>query len=371
MKINKQRLIDTFINLVKIPSPSNHEDEVFNLIEKHLSEIGFNVKIKEYGNAKNLYAALDSNADLPPILLSAHADTVEPCENINPINENGIIKSDGSTILGGDDKCAIAEIIEAMYIIKEQSLPHGKIEIAVTSAEEIGLQGAKNLDMNEFKSKHSIVLDASGDIGSVITGAPYHDVFKIVFKGKKAHAGIEPENGINAIKAAACFITRFKTGRIDKETVTNLGKINGGGATNIVPDEVILTGEIRSHNAKKLKKQKANLFKALKKTSEVFNTDTELEYKREYNAFSTPANNPLLGIIKASCESIGIAFQTKIAGGGSDANILNERGINCVNIACGMRKVHTNKEYVIIDELESTTCLLIDILTNRMSHLNS
>jgi len=254
--INEGRLIDTFKLLVGIDSPSKQEDLISNEIKKILESLGAVTFVDNAGEiigskTGNLIAKFKGNTGVHALLLNAHMDTVSPGEGVKPIFKEGIFTSDGSTILGADDKSAIAILIETLRVIIENNLPHGPLEIVLTVCEEVGLLGAKHLDFSLITAKYGFALDAT-DTKGIITRAPSANRLEIKIHGKDAHAGAAPERGINAISLAGKAIAGIEVGRIDRETTCNIGVIEGGVAINIVPKLVTIKGEVRSHNDEKL-----------------------------------------------------------------------------------------------------------------------
>lgn len=368
LAINRDRLVRTFIDLAGISSPSFSEDKVFDYVSENLRQLGLSVTLQEYGRGKNLIAILPgTDPAFPAIALSAHADTVGPCEDITIETDGDTIHTDGSTVLGGDDKTAIAEIIEALCILIEEDLPHGQIEVIITSGEEVGLVGAKHLDLSLITAAHCLVLDAGGEVGTVVLGAPHQISFTLTIHGKKAHAGIEPEKGINAIVVAADLVRSFPVGRLDEHSVANYGSITGGGASNIVPDLVTINGEIRSHDAALLEAH----IKRLEQAGSASGATIDILITPEYPAFSIPETAPLVTMVREACTTCNLPFSAVVGGGGSDANILASRGLACVNLACGMRMVHTNEEYVVVDDLVKTAGLVASILADKVKILGN
>jgi tripeptide aminopeptidase len=254
--INRERLTKTFMDLVKIDSVSKEEAEVSAIIQKILEPLGADIIIdnageKIGGTTGNLIARIKGNINVPPLMLNAHMDTVEPGKGIVPMLKDGVFTSQGDTILGADDKSAIAIIIEALQIIKENNLACGPLEIVFTICEEIGLMGAKQLDFNLISAEYGFALDAT-DTRGVVTRAPSANRLEFIVHGKEAHAGAAPEKGVNAILIASQAIADLELGRIDEETTCNIGVIQGGLATNIIPNLVKVKGEVRSHSAEKL-----------------------------------------------------------------------------------------------------------------------
>jgi tripeptide aminopeptidase len=284
--VNEKRLIESFVELVKIDSVSREEKKIADFLVKKLKDLGLEVIVDQAGekvksNSGNIIARLKGNKDKAiPIMFSAHMDTVVPGKNINPLCDGEKIISDGKTILGADDKAAIAALLEALYIIKEKNILHGDIEIVFSICEEIGLQGAKNLDISSLNARMAFVLDAGGEVGGITTSAPSQNSIEFIIRGKASHAGAEPEKGINAIQVAGYILSRMKLGRIDEETTTNIGIISGGSATNIVPDKVILKGEARSRNEEKLDKCTGELKKTIEDTAKEFKAKTEIKVNK-------------------------------------------------------------------------------------------
>lgn len=373
---NNNRLVSEFIELVKIDSISKNEAKIAKLLLKRLRDLGLEVIIDETakeigGNTGNIIARLKGDVErFYPVVFVAHMDTVTPGNNIHPqIKEDGRIVSDGKTILGADDKAGIAALLEALRFIKENNIPHGDVEIVFTVCEEIGLLGSKNLNTSRLKSKMAFILDAIGRTGKIITSAPSQRNFKIVIIGKAAHAGADPENGINAIKIAGDFLSQINLGRIDEETTANIGIISGGRATNIIPDKVVLEGEVRSRNNKKIESYIYKLQEILENLAKKANARTEIEIKNNYNGYNLSSTSPIVKIAIKAAESIGLQPELCSGGGGTDANIFNEKGILSINLAVGMMNVHTIGEWIYIEDLERTKKYIIAIVENLNRNL--
>jgi tripeptide aminopeptidase len=373
--VNEKRLTDGFINLLKIESPSKSERDIALFLKTKLKNLGATVFFdsankKTGGNTGNLIAKVKGNKNLPPVMLNAHMDTVAPTAGLKVIQENGIIKTDGNTILGGDDKSGVAIILEILRVIEEDKIPHPPIDIVFTVSEEIGLLGSKNLDYSLISAKTGYCLDTEE---GVVIGAPFHNKLFLRVYGKEAHAGAEPENGINAIEVASKGIARLNIGRIDEETTTNIGIIRGGTATNIVPGQVEIKGEVRSHNKEKLNRETKKIIDCFKETAKSMGKEidgkicfpeVEENVKREYNAFRFDSNDLMVKDATLAGKRIGMDIKTSIGGGGSDANIFNERGIKTLLIGTGMSKVHTKQEYIHIRDLVDCTRLMVEIIRN-------
>ena len=366
--VNEKRLVDSFIELVKIDSISREEIKVTNYLIAKIKEMGLEVtvdKTEKYTNSNsgNIIARLKGNIkNVPTIMFAAHMDTVSPGKNIQPISENGKIFSLENTILGGDDKAGIAIILEAIQLVIENKIPCGDIEVVFTVCEEIGLLGAKNLDISQLKAEMGFILDSGGDPGEIITTAPFHNAIKFTFYGKTAHSGVNPEKGINAIQVAGIALSRMKLGRIDEETTTNIGIISGGKATNIVPDEVILKGEARSRDEKKLEYQTEQLKKICEDTAEEFSTKVYVEIDREYDGYHFSPKSKIIKTALEAGKNIGLPTILKPSGGGSDVNVFNKRGLSTVDLGIGMKEVHTVDEYILTKNMVQATEYLLSLI---------
>jgi tripeptide aminopeptidase len=346
------KLIERFIELVKIPSPSGKEENISSFIKDSVEKWGYKVYKDELGN---LFIETDK---LPKFFLNAHMDTVGPCEDVNPIIEGDIIRSDGTTILGADDKVGIAVILELLERYKTEQPP---IQVIFTVQEEIGLVGAKGVKKEIIKAPFGFTLDAGGPIGNIVIGAPsqYTWIYKIF--GRASHAGGAPEKGISAIILASRMILSLPLGRIDEETTGNVGVISGGRATNIIPDEVEIKGEYRSRDEEKL----SSLMEKLKKASiiaEIGGGKAELEYKREYTRFDLK-DSPILRRAIKILKDAGFSADTLYTGGGSDANVFNEMGIPTLNLSIGGEDAHSTRESTKISDMKAIYKLL-EVLLN-------
>jgi tripeptide aminopeptidase len=367
---------DYFLSLVKIDSESRNEMNVSAKLANDLRALNlkpiFDLAHKETGgNCGNLYVYIPGTIDKSPLLLCSHMDTVSPGNNIKPVIKDGIISSDGSTVLGSDDKSGIAEIMFAVKETLESGEPHAPIELLFTISEEIGLLGAKHFDYSLLKSKFGYALDAH-HVGEFMVGAPSQNSIEFKIHGKEAHAGVEPEKGINAILVAAEAISALNWGRIDFETTCNIGIISGGSATNVVPNLVHIRGEARSHSMKKLTDLTQQIVDVFQDTVEKFEVNghkasLEFTVHNEYHSFFYENDEPVVRLAIKAAESIGVPVRTIKGGGGSDANIFNGKGISVIAVGTGMDKVHTVEECIRVSELENGTKWvkeLIRIYTN-------
>lgn len=346
--------------MLKQESPSYEELPMGEWLLKYFSKRGIEAYMDECankigGNCGNIIARIKGNCENRPLCFAAHMDQVLPCRNIKPKIEGDLIKTSGNTTLGGDDKAGIAAILEALEHILESGLPHREMYLLFTVCEERGLMGSKHLDISKLGAKDVVVVDAAGPAGIIAYKAPVIKTFEIIIKGKKAHAGIEPEKGINAIKVAADAISQMHIGRIDEETTSNIGRIKGGEATNIVTDEVRFTAEIRSHSMKKLEYETNHMENCCRISADKYNAKFDLKYNLENPILDLSQDSYVYKLCSNAFYEEGIEPKPLIIGGGSDANVLCGNGYNCAIISVGMDKVHTLEETLSIDEMLKTS----------------
>ncbi|MBC8525377.1 MAG: M20/M25/M40 family metallo-hydrolase [Candidatus Cloacimonetes bacterium] len=371
----KSRVVDYFISLVKIDSESKDELAMAQRMRDDLTAMGAevvfdNAHVKTKGNVGNLLARFSGQIDKEPLLLCSHLDTVKPGKGIKPIVKDGKIFSDGSTILGADDKSGIVEIVEAIRRLQERQIAFAPIEVLLTISEEIGLFGGKNLDYSLLKAKTGYSLD-SHRIGSVVIQAPTLNKFDIKVFGKESHSGACPERGISAIQIAAEAISKLKLGRIDEETTANIGIIKGGVARNIIPNEVTLEGEVRSHNIEKLEKITGAILNIFNETAQQYQVEVKNQiYKsrvdskvtNDFPALKIDKNEEVVKIALQAAENIGLEPKVEIGGGGSDSNIFYSHGLNIPILGTGMQDVHSLKENISISDLEKGTLWIMEII---------
>ncbi|MBW1770842.1 MAG: M20/M25/M40 family metallo-hydrolase [Deltaproteobacteria bacterium] len=374
--LNRDRLADVFKTLVQIDSVSKKEGaisralrEIFESLGGEVHDDGAGPKVE--GDTGNLIARFKgSGADAAPLLLNAHMDTVQPGEGVNVLFSDGTFTSDGSTILGADDKSALAVIIEAIRTLQENGLPYGPLEIVVTICEEVGLLGAKNLDYSMIKARYGYSLDAT-DTEGIVTRAPAANHIEFKVHGRDAHAGASPEKGINAIHLASGAISETRLGRIDEETTANIGIIEGGKATNIVPSLVTMAGEVRSHSTEKLEEETQKIIQGFErqvsKYKDAFPSDDglprlEVEVRQDFSILKIPDDHPVVALAKEAASGLGRKMEIKTSGGGSDSNIFSGHGIVTGILGTGMKDMHTVRESIRLDDMVKAVELLIEII---------
>jgi len=356
--VNKQ-LVKDFCEFVRIDSESGEEERFLEQLKERFSnELSAECTRDSYGNLIARVPAKGSNKS-EPILLGAHADTVKPGRGIEPVIENGVIRSKGETILGADDKAGIAEIFDAVRTAKK----HPPIEIVITRGEEIGLLGARNLDTSLVKAKMGFVIDSDA-LDTVIIGGPAYVSLDIVIIGKSAHAGMEPEKGISAIRVAAEAITRFPEGRIDEETTANVGIIEGGLIRNGVPERVTIQAECRSLNQEKALKQAERMQRAFEEAAAAAGAKAEVKVDLEDKAYQLPEDSPVVVLAKEAIASAELEPKAKVITGGTDAAALCDKGITSVVLGDGGKAEHSKDEYIAIADMEKASAIIQALLEN-------
>jgi tripeptide aminopeptidase len=374
--INQERIKNLLLELVQIDSISRRERDVAERLKQICEEMGAEVEIddageKVGGNSGNVIARFPGTIPgAETIMMSAHMDTVVPGEGVKPIVEGDIIRTDGTTVLGGDDKSGCAVIVETIRCLQENNLPHAPIEAVFSICEEVGLLGAKHVDVSRLKSKYGLVFD-SDDPGFLFTRGPSANHMEWKIYGLESHAGVAPEQGISAIKIAAEAIAGMKLGRIDEETTANIGVIEGGKATNITTNLVTLRGEARSLDDAKLEAQTRHMTECFERAAAKYEVTVEgvttkgrveTHVSREYYAMDVPESSRVVQLVYQAAQRLGHKVETLSSGGGCDANIFNKRGIECANFGTGMRAIHTVKEWLDVKDLYQSAEIALEVL---------
>lgn len=364
--VSEQRVLEEFLELVRIDSVTFEEAAIARALEGKLRRLGFDVFNDGTGpSTGNLIARLPGTAAKgTPIVLNAHMDTVEPGRGIQPVVRDGIVRSSGDTILGGDCKAPMAAILEGVRVALGMGTPRPDLEILFTYAEERSHLGARALDLSHLGAKLCFSLDASKPIGTLISGAPGYYSLRAAFKGQAAHAGVSPEKGVNALVAASRAIARMPLGRIDDETTANIGLIRGGTARNTVPALVELEGEARSRNDAKLVAQVEAMGGAIREEATKLGVVPDLECKEEYRAYRHEPDSPVVLAASRALGRLGIAPTLAPTGGGSDANDLNAKGLPAVVMGCGMVGTHTLEESFAVANLVLLSRTVIELIAH-------
>lgn len=367
--MNKERLLKEFFELVQIDSETKNEREIANVLTEKMTGLGFDVfeddSAERSGHgAGNLIATMKGTVtDADPIYFTCHMDTVVPGLGIQPeLRNDGYIYSDGTTILGADDKAGIAALFEMIRVVKEDKIAHGDLQFIITAGEESGLKGAKEMDPKLITSKYGYAVDSDGKVGGIVTAAPYQAKIWATIKGKTAHAGVAPEKGVSAINIAAKSIAAMRLGRIDDETTANIGSFHGGKATNIVCDEVTIVAEARSIQEEKLHTQLEHMQETFARVAEEMGGEAVLTTEKMYPGFHFTDEEAVVQTAVKAIKNIGRTPSLLTSGGGSDGNIFNGAGIPTVTLSVGYEEIHTTNERMPVEELEKLTELLIEIV---------
>ena len=367
--LNKDRIFEEFKELVAIPCHSTKERQIFEVVKAKLEALGFNVEEDDAASkldseCGNMWAFLPGNkAGATKVLLSGHLDGVEPCGGTTVVRKDGILYSDGTTILGSDDKSGVVAILEGVRMIHEENAEHGDIQVLLTIAEEGGVNGSRCMDKSKLNADVGYALDSEGAPGEIIVGAPGQYKYSIKVIGKTAHGGMEPEKGINSVMVAAKALAEVKRyGRIDEETTANIGIINGGIATNIVPALVEIQGDARSRNSEKLIAIRDEIVNTICTAVEKQGAKAEADVVLKYNSFLVDENSKVVELAKDACSQFGFEPNVGLTGGGSDANFINAYGVPCVILGTGMSNVHTVDEYIKEEDLYNSALMVYGIL---------
>ena len=383
--IDKKRMSQLFCDLARITSLSGKEGAIARRLSILLKFMGAEVEIDDAGRkiggeTGNVIARFPGTAPAEPFLLSAHMDTVGPAGNVRPRVGRDRITSDGTTILGADCKAGIAVIVEVMKTLKENRLPHPPIEAVFTISEEMALLGAKYLDYTRLRSRYGLIFDNEQALENVITTAPAADKMDIKVYGCAAHAGVAPEKGISAIKVVSSAIAGMKLGRIDSQTTANIGFISGGNAINIIPASVELSGEARSHDPAKLRKQTRHMEDCLKKAVRSAKVRSEGKFispryefliEQKFPNLRIDGTNPVLPLIAAAMREEGLRMKPSASGGGTDGNIMYGHGIKAPILSTGMRDVHTTHEYLDLKDFFACARLTLSVIAGWTKTENS
>ena len=366
--IQAERLKSLFLDLVQIDSLSRREGRIAERLASELKDLGASVVFDGAheavgGEIGNLIARVPGTVDAPPFLLCAHMDTVEPGIGVRPVVEDDVIRSDGTTVLGGDDKSGIAIVCESVRAAQESGLPRPPVDVVFTICEELGLLGARHLDIAQVAARRGLVFDSDAP-GCVFTRGPGSQRIEAVVRGRAAHAGMAPERGVSAIRVAADAITTMRLGRIDADTTANLGVIHGGRAINIVPDEVRIRGEARSHDLTRLAAQSAHMRACFEEAASRHPGATvDVNIVPMYGPMHVADDAAVLRLLRIAAERVGRPLHSGRMGGGCDANILNQRGFEIVNLGTGMRDIHTTKEWLRVSDMVSAAEVTLSALT--------
>jgi tripeptide aminopeptidase len=351
-------VLDLFTELAAVPSPPGEERAVADLVVSYLRDCGLAAEEDACGpeigsTMGNLYARLEPTAEGEPLFLCAHLDTVPPTAAIEPVVEDGVVRNGAGTILGADDKAAVAVMLEAVRRVLAEGRPHAGIELLFTPKEEVGLVGAFAFDHTRLVARTGFVYDQAAPIGVVILGAPHSQSLEVTFHGRAAHSGMHPEDGRSAIAAAARAISELRLGRVDEDSTANVGTITGGTATNIVPEWCTFVAEARSHDERKLADLVQEMQDAITFAAGVAECDVETKTRKSYRGYRFSKQDRAVALAAQALARCGHEVSYDLSGGAADANVFNDRGLECVNLANGMTDIHTPAEHIAVADLDA------------------
>jgi len=373
IKVNKDRLIEEFLELVQIDSETKYESEISSILKEKFKNLGLNVvednakELTGHGAGNLICSLKGTKIEADPIYFTSHMDTVVPGKGVKPSLKDGYIVSDGTTILGADDKAGLAAMLETIRILQENNIEHGNIQFVITVGEESGLVGAKALDPSLLNAAFGYAIDSNGLVGDIIVAAPTQAKLFAKIKGKTAHAGVAPEKGVSAITLAAKAISKMPLGRIDEETTANIGRFEGGQQTNIVCDYVEVLAETRSLVTEKMEKQTKKMTDAFVSAAQQYGGDADVEVEVMYPGYDQKDGDQVVEVAKRAAKAIGRESKLVQSGGGSDANVIAGYGIPTVNLAVGYEEIHTTNERMPIEELIKITEFITAIIKDVAS----
>ncbi len=350
-----EELIGLFVRLAGIASPTGDERAVADAVTAYLSDLGLGVR--EDGSAAvtgcgcgNLVARIPGKGEAEPVGLCVHLDTVPVSGPPQVVVADGFVRSDGATVLGADDKAAVAVLLTLARALLAEP-PAGDVELVLTAGEEDGLLGAKALDLSALVARHMFVLDSDGAPGTLIVASPTQKRIDAEFRGQAAHAGIAPELGRNAIAAAAHAVAAMRLGRIDGETTANIGVVQGGTAANVVAERCLISGEARSHDVAKVTAVVEEMVHAAAAAAAAAGVDVEIDVREAFRGYRHAPDSPLLAIGEQAARLAGLQARQVEGGGGSDANVFNAAGLPALTIGAGFEDAHSPQERMSLQRL--------------------
>jgi tripeptide aminopeptidase len=361
--MNKQRLVDLFLEVAKVNSLSGNEKPIADFIKSFLTVYNYSVTEDDAqkftgSNTGNLICKIGTGGDF--VLLS-HMDTARTTENVKPIITEDRITSSGDTVLGVDNRAGIAVLLYTLEKIAKEKISVKDFTVAFTTCEETTLFGSKNLGLSK-EIKKGFIFDSGYRPGNFVNSACGAMGFNMKIVGKASHSGISPEKGINALQVAAKAISRLPLGRIDEETTMNIGTLNSGTAVNVIPEIAELVGEVRSFDLKKAESYFNLLVKIFEEESKSAGTKIELDYFWDFMPYTVPETSPVFKEISRAINAVGLIPTPKISLGGSDANSLNGNGIESVNLGIGAQNPHSNDEFIFIEDLIKSAEIALELI---------
>ena len=361
-----------FLELAALRTPPGEERAAADVCLRYLRGLGLEPDEDGAGPAVgstigNLYVRLEPTAPGTPLFFCAHLDTVPPDGELRPVVEDGVVRNAGGTILGADNKAAVAAMLEGVRRVLAENRPHAGIELVLTPKEEVGLLGAGAFDHDRLRAQLGYVYDQAGPIGEVILGAPWAQAMEVTFHGRAAHAGMAPEEGRSAIQAAAKAIADLRLGRIDEETTANVGTITGGTGGNIVPEWCSFQAEARAQEERRLAETVQEMLDAFSFAATATDCEVETTVRKSYTGYRFKRDDDVVRLAAAALERRGFAVSYALSGGGADANVFNERGRRCLNLANGMTDIHTPDERIAVADLDAMVDVTVTLIEEALA----
>jgi tripeptide aminopeptidase len=366
-------VLDLFVELAALPTPPGEERAAADVVLRYLNDLGLNPDEDDCGPSigstmGNIYARIEPNAPGTPLFFCAHLDTVPPSGPLDPVVDEGVVRNAGGTILGADNKSAVAAMLEGTRRVLAENRPHAGIELLFTPMEEVGLIGAYAFDQSRLQADLGYVYDQAAPIGEIILGAPWSQSMQVRFHGRAAHSGMFPEEGRSAIQAAARAIADLRLGRVDEGTTANVGVIEGGTGGNIVPEWCTFLAEARCQDENKLRDFVQEMLDAFSFAATSTDCEVETELRKSYLGYRFKQSDDVVQLAVTALSACGHDVSYALSGGGADANVFNENGKRCVNLANGMTDIHTPTEHIAVTDLEAmvdVTLALLDAARER------
>ncbi len=365
-------VLELFLELVALPTPPGEERAAADVVLRYLRDLGVDgdedgAATALDGTMGNVYARLEATAPGTPLFFCAHLDTVPPSGPIEPVVEEGVVRNAGGTILGADNKSAVVAMLEATRRVLAEARPHAGIELIFTPKEEVGLLGIAEFDHERLLADIGYVYDQAAPIGEIILGAPYAQAMHVTFHGRAAHSGMFPEEGRSAIQAAAKAIADLRLGRVDDETTANVGTITGGTAGNIVPEWCSFLAEARCQDETRLHEIVQQMLDVISFAATSCDCEVETEARKDYRGYRFKRDDDVVTLAAAALERCGHDVTYALSGGAADANVFNERGRRCVNLANGMTDIHTPDERIAVADLSAMVDVTLAIVEGALA----
>ncbi len=367
--------VDLFLELAALPTPPGEERAAADVVLAYLRGLGLEPEEDDSAaavgsNAGNVYARVEPTADAgTPLFFCAHLDTVPPDGELRPVVEEGVIRNAGGTILGADNKAAVVAMLEGVRRVLAGRIPHAGIELLFTTKEEVGLVGAGAFEHERLRARIGYVYDQADPIGEIVLGAPWSRSLEVRFHGRASHSGMFPEEGRSAIQAAARAIADLRLGRVDDLTTANVGVVSGGTAGNIVPEWCTFLAEARSQDEAKLGQLVQEMLDVFSFAATAAECEVETQVRKSYLGYRFRKEEPAVRLASAALERCGYQVRYALSGGAADANVFNERGRRCVNLANAVADIHTPEERITVADLEAmvdVTVALIETARDRL-----